>query len=326
MVKSRPSSNLENYSEHDLKVFAEFENNQPSLKRKKLRHLTSFAVDPEQTQAVDDAFSMDLTSNIIYVHIADPSGFIQEKMKTEKFRNANAQSEMHKSHRKTGHIFPFYFMKTYLSLDAECFGETNVEALTICFQISSNGVITKSSIEIFPSMIKKPIRLSLAKANEYIKDKKYLELTKLQETLSVISSVRKVRCTESYSNMSSKRCNALGKAEENAQQMVQEIMVAANSAVAIYARERGINLFFSTMEPGKKKKFSSKCGKHASMGVEEYAGVTSPLRIPIHLFNQFQLRSRLRNIENGIKDPEKKYSSFSKWISNKFNIPALDSL
>lgn len=46
--------------------------------REDLRHIPSFAVDSSDTTEVDDAIAFDLESNCIYVHVADPSRFFSE--------------------------------------------------------------------------------------------------------------------------------------------------------------------------------------------------------------------------------------------------------
>lgn len=279
-----------------------------SVTRKDITSLRTFAVDGKNAELIDDAFSYDMDSKRIYVHIADPTAFFHEghndpiiKEALERYRKMELPPKTLAAKNEVTDMFPKKLTKRLLSLDATYFSE-RVPALTVTFRVRKDGSVQSRSIKIFPSWIKKPIKFSHSVADEHIANRTFAEWPSVLRRVKIMRNFRENACYNKHTGViNNSNCKFLAVRNINAKGMIEELMTATNVAVGKYGRQVGIKLVFFKRKPDGKTKLSYHSGEHATVGVDVCARVTSPLWNSECLVNHFQLKAALKKEEAPFK-------------------------
>lgn len=271
-----------------------------------LTGLKTYAIDDENTDEIDDAISLELTSSkiTIWIHIADPCRLVKEDSPLDIEAMKRATSIYFVEGVKP--MFPIELSHTIFSLQAQ----QRSAALSCGLTLGTNGEIT--STKLSRSWVQPNYNLTYQEADELI-DLKPPGEEDISELFALLKRRKEYRLN----------CGAIsleqseGKFKKNSEgeiyvkindyspsrQMVSEAMILMGSAVAIYAKNNNLAIPYRTQISSKlynnenidllpkgpiqnsaikfnlgRSSLSPEPGPHSSLGLEAYVQMTSPIR------------------------------------------------
>lgn len=294
----------------------------PDLTRKDLTHLKVYTIDDEGTREIDDGLSLESLDNgqqRLWIHIADPSRWIE--LGDELDQEAKRRSTT--IYLPTGMIpmFPAELSTGPMSLIqgkvccALSFGVTLTEA----------GAI--ADYEICPSQIQPTYRLTYEDVDEMLElaVQAELELLDLAKWSKCRQDWRRqqgainINLPESSIKVEEEQVHIEVLNDSAARNLVAEMMILAGEVAANYGKAHNLPLPFRgqpqpELPPEEeldqlpsewvracairgcmtRSEVSTTPARHASLGLESYCQVTSPIRRYADLLAHFQLKAHLR--------------------------------
>ena len=280
----------------------------PEEPRKDLTHLQAYAIDDAESTDPDDAISFDAANNLLWVHVADPSAAVAAESELEKFaRQQGCTSYLPEK------------ITTMLPPDSvNIFGlglsETS-PALSFGIFIAENG---EAELKELVLSTVKVTRMNYAEAEELIAGADFAPCADALERFRKMRAENNavmIRLPEVKIkvDISLREITIRDLERSPAREVVANAMMAAGSAAAKFAAANDIPLAFAVQEdpemterpetiPGmyelrkscRVSRLATLPGKHAGLGLEPYARVTSPLRRYEDLLNHIQLRKYIR--------------------------------
>lgn len=313
-----------------LKVWNEFDNN-PHLRRfdfdsapeypqlpplpeeirRDLTGMTAYAIDDEESSDPDDAIAYDAENGLLWVHIADPAAVVQFGSELEDF--ACTQGSTSYLPEKITHMLPEGAVEMFgLGLS-----ETS-PALSFAVKIDESGKAELADLCLSRVRVK---RYDYRQAEELMQSAEFALCVKAIERFrqyrqannAVMIRLPEVKIKV---NIAERTIKITGLDRSPARELVANAMMAAGHAAAKFAAEHDLPLAFAVQSdpemverpetvPGmyelrkscRVSTLSTIPGKHAGLGLEPYARVTSPLRRYEDLLNHIQLRRYLTGTE-----------------------------
>ncbi|KAI0567581.1 Ribonuclease II/R [Gracilaria domingensis] len=303
-------------------------------RRLDLRHLAAYAIDSADTTEVDDAISFDPDSNLVYVHVADPSRYFikaEDDVLQEAFRRNRT---IYLPTEKLT-MFPEKLANELFSLTGESWDGTSLSFS--CF-INQDGSIDEQSMRVQPTFIHRPLRLTYEEASEIIDDDARAEHASLKQIYQLALQRREWREVEGgaiiidtpfpyveVKNESTEHPDInIGtvRSDASAWKLVSELMITACTVGAFIAKEANLPLPFRSQEPfdypdddviealpngparaaivfknAAPSVTSTMPMEHASLGLDYYSQLTSPIRRSLDLIAHFQLKALIRGEE-----------------------------
>lgn len=208
-------------------------------------------------------------------------------------------------------MFPEDLVRERLSLGGQSFDGTVV---SVSFRVAQ-GVILEESVRVELGKIDRPKCISYVEASQAMEDFR-LRRFNVQDDIEmgsqlvalqhVAEQLREVRATLGgyvgekvpKAKFRVQNDDVLFLKEEtvnnDARDMVMEVMIAANCAAGLFARRNGIALPFRTQKfPIGKLILKESGGVHAGLGVPDYVFFTSPIRRAADLISHRQIRTWL---------------------------------
>ena len=283
----------------------------PTEERLDLTHLKAYAIDDADSNDPDDAISFDTERNILWVHIADPTAVI------------TADSALEEAAREAGSTL--YLPEKIVHMLPEnavpLFGLGLQEispALSFALQITDDGNV--ELLKYTPSLVKVQ-RLNYSTGGELLDTPEFAPCVEAlqrfrdmrRQNNAVLIKLPEVKVKVDIPQQTI----AITPLDQNpVRELVANAMLATGHAVAKFAAANDIPLPFAIQEdpemserpdtiPGmyalrkscRQSTLSTLPGKHAGLGLEPYARVTSPLRRYEDLLAHIQLRKYLAGEE-----------------------------
>lgn len=219
----------------------------PREKRKVLRNMEVYTIDPEGSEDADDAFSIETDEETgilyLYIHISDPTEYID--INSKLWKQISKQSyTLYPSNRAPIHLMPEEILTmSSLKEDKKETKYKNAITLKMCVDNEKNE-INKEDVEIFPSIIKirKENAYTYKEASQLIKSNEIFYLgIKISEKLreergSYAEKLSEVNNAYPVYDKKSKLVKLYLDDEEEVKmkQMIAEFAILANSIVAEY--------------------------------------------------------------------------------------------
>jgi len=279
----------------------------PEEKRLDLTHLEAYAIDDVDSNDPDDAISFDNTTGTLWVHIADPASVIKAGTPLEEFAR-EAGSTLYLP-EKIVHMLPENAVPMFgLGLQEVS------PALSFALQISDDG--NAELLRYTPSWVK-VTRMDYSGGSELMEKadfapcvealQRFREMRRRNDAVLIKLPEVKIKV-----NIPERSINIVPLDQNPVRELVANAMMATGHAVAKFAVKNDIALPFAIQEapemserpdtlPGmyalrkscRQSTLSTLPGKHAGLGLEPYARVTSPLRRYEDLLGHIQLRKYL---------------------------------
>ncbi|MCF6282334.1 MAG: RNB domain-containing ribonuclease [Candidatus Polarisedimenticolaceae bacterium] len=277
----------------------------PEESRQDLTHLQAFAIDDVESSDADDAVSIE--GDRIWVHVADVAALVAVDSELDleaQSRGANLYLPEH--------IIPMlpHALTSSLALGMAEFSP----ALSISFRLDASS--KPVDIEIVPSTIR-VTRCPYAEANLLLNEGPLSELYSLSQRFRARrlgAGAAQLDLPEVKVRVKEQRVEITSLPSLNSREMVTDLMLMAGEAVADFCQQNDIAIPYATQAaPGQLLKSKSLSAMfafrrhfkpsrlqvaaepHASLGLERYCRVTSPLRRYSDLLVHQQLRSFLRD-------------------------------
>lgn len=291
--------------------------------RTNLLHIRSFAIDKASTRDVDDAISYDPEKETVLVHIADPAEYFLVRKDHILVQEASVRILTIYSGEKKSSLFPENVSHDLFSLTGGIEGMNY--ATTYEFRILHDGEIDTNSMQMYSSVIAKPVCLTHRQAGNFLtnpSNSDHKVICKLYKLALLRQKWRLARGASAQAHSS--RDN---KPDEKARLLVDEMMITTNVVAAKLAKKKHVPILYrgvggrhrfgsssvSTfrgtryscsmhgtgtknrdMEKGANVKLQTQPVRHATLGVDEYVQVTSPIRKYGDLIVNFQFNALLR--------------------------------
>ncbi|MEL6351383.1 MAG: ribonuclease R family protein [Cyanobacteria bacterium J06627_28] len=291
-------------------------------KRVDLTHLKLYTVDDESTREIDDGLSCETLANgqkKLWIHIADPTRWINlgDLLETE------ARKRCTTVYLPTGTIpmFPFELAAGPMSLVQ---GQV-CHALSFGVVLAEDGSVEDYSIQ--PSLVKPTYRLTYEDADEMIElgvqaEGELLAIAHLAKTrLSWRKSqgAINIQLPESSIKVVDDTITIDMLEASTARDMVAEMMILTSEIAARYGEDNDLPLPFRSQPqpelPSEEELMQLEAGwvrdsairrcmtrsemgitpaRHATLGLDRYSQVTSPIRRYTDLMGHFQIKAHLR--------------------------------
>ncbi len=306
--------------------YLEFLSTEPESDRLDLTHLKVYTVDDESTTEIDDGLSIEYLENgqniRLWIHIADPTRLVVpgDALDLEARRRSTSL------YLPTGMVsmFPNELATGPMSLVQ---GQT-CYALSFGVNLDEQGAINDYLIK--PTLIKPTYRLTYDDVDEMLE----LGLTNEPEIAELAKAAtlrQKWRKSQGSIQINMPESSIKVKDEEitielldssKSRQLVAEMMILAGEVAGIYGKEHNLPLPFRgqpqpelppeeellQLPPGPvrycalrrcmpRSEMSLNPLRHASLGLDNYIQVTSPIRRYTDLLVHFQLKAHLRGDE-----------------------------
>ncbi len=299
----------------------------PDSDRLDLTHLKVYTIDDESTTEIDDGLSIEYLGEAktprIWIHIADPTRLLTpgDELDLEARRRSTSL------YLPTGMVpmFPSELATGPMSLVQG----NNCCALSFGVTLDENGAVEEYTIH--PTQIKPTYRLTYDDVDEMLQ----LGLTNESE-LAELAAAAKARQAwrKSQGSIQIKMPEASIKVKENeeitidlleesaSRHLVAEMMILAGEITGRYGKEHGLPLPFRGQPqpelPPEEELMLLPAGpvrycalrrcmprsemsinplRHASLGLDTYVQVTSPIRRYTDLLTHFQLKAHLRGVD-----------------------------
>ena len=280
----------------------------PDESRTDLTHLAAYAIDDAESNDPDDAISFDAVNNLLWVHVADPSAVVTSESELEKFScQQGCTSYLPEK------------ITTMLPPDS-------VDIFGLGLSEKSPALSFGISIDDSGNAVLKELTLSYVKVTRmnYTEAEKLIEEADFAPCADAVERFRKMRAENNAVmirlpevkikvDQAAREITIRPLEQSPARELVANAMMAAGNAVAKFAADNDIALAFAVQEdpemterpetiPGmyelrkscRISRLSTLSGKHAGLGLEPYARVTSPLRRYEDLLNHIQLRKYIK--------------------------------
>ena len=290
--------------------------------RKDLTHLKVYTIDDESTAEIDDGLSLETLDNgqqRVWIHIADPSRWISLGDELDK----EAQRRSTTVYLPTGMIpmFPVELSTGPMSLIQ---GQLCC-ALSFGVLLSEDGAV--ESYDITPSTIKPTYRLTYEDADEIVE----LGVQAEPELIALAAWAERrqgwrmgqgaitINMPESVIKVNGDDIDILVLEDSRSRNLVAEMMILAGEVAASYGQVHSLPLPFRSQPqpelPPEEELMQLEAGpvrssairrcmprsevgitpaRHASLGLEGYCQVTSPIRRYADLLAHFQIKAHLR--------------------------------
>lgn len=283
----------------------------PGEERVDLTALTAYAIDDAESNDPDDAIAYDAENDLLWVHIADPSAVIEFGGELEQFAcHRGATSYLPE---KTTHMLP----ENAVGIFGLGLQETS-PALSFGIKINGQG---EADLEKLCLSRVKVERYNYAQAEELMTSSHFAPCVDAIERFRqyrMANNAVMIRLPEVKIkvNIPERRINITELDRSPARELVANAMMAAGHAAAKFAVQNDLPMAFAIQSdpemnerpetiPGmyelrkncRVSTLSTLPGKHAGLGLEPYARVTSPLRRYEDLLNHIQLRKYLAGDE-----------------------------
>ncbi len=283
----------------------------PEEARLDLTHLASYAIDDADSNDPDDAIAYDAANDLLWVHIADPAAVVKWESELEKF--ACEQGCTSYLPEKITHMLPENAVDIFglglnetspalsFGIKINESGEAELEKLCLS-RVKVQRCNYKQAEELMQSSEFAPCVQTIERFRQYRKANNAVMIRLPEVKVKVNTLERSIRIT------------ALD--QSPARELVANAMMAAGNAAAKFAGKHDFPLAFAVQSdpemierpetvPGmyelrkscRVSTLSTVPGKHAGLGLEPYARVTSPLRRYEDLLNHIQLRKYLAGEE-----------------------------
>nr|WP_228024555.1 ribonuclease R family protein [cf. Phormidesmis sp. LEGE 11477] len=293
--------------------------------RADLTHLKVYTVDDESTREIDDGLSCETLADgryKLWIHIADPTRWISinDSLDTEARRRCTTV------YLPTGVIpmFPFELAAGPMSLIQ---GQI-CNALSFGVLLAEDGSVAEYSIQ--PSLVKPTYRLTYDDADEMIE----LGVQAESELLTLFEHAkRRLAWRKSQGAIDIQLPESVIKVDDdvitidilessNSREMVAEMMILTGEIAARYGEDNKIPLPFRAQPqpelPSEEELMQLEAGwvrdsairrcmtrsemsitpaRHATLGLDRYCQVTSPIRRYTDLMGHFQLKAHLRGAD-----------------------------
>lgn len=302
--------------------------------RRDLSHLTSYAIDSADTSEVDDAISWDPENQRIYVHVADPTRYFPEGTSNPVLQAALRRVATLYLPGKKLTMFPSEVATKLFSLDARqhsksyalSFGfriseEGTVQEDSVTIEPSLITSPMRYTYDEIEAMLENKLE------NEHCSDIQKLyrcaevrrEWRELEGGAIIVRSMfAEVDIKKDSSGEQEISLSAVD-ADTKSWLLVSELMITACSVAAEFARKADVVVPFRGQEPfdypeddvlesvrdgparaalafrnATPSILGTRPIEHASLGLDSYVQVTSPIRRSIDLIAHFQLKAHLR--------------------------------
>jgi len=294
----------------------------PDPNRLDLTHLKVYTIDDESTQEIDDGLSLELLPDgqeRLWIHIADPSRWL----------SPGDELELEARRRSTSLYLPTGMVPMFPPELAT--GPMSLVQGQVCCALSFGVILddagTIQSYEIHASRIKPTYRLTYEDVDEMLE----LGVEAEPELLAIAAAAERRRNWRHAQgaitiNMPEASIKVCGEEidiavihDSLARDLVAEMMILAGEVAARFAQDRGLALpFRSQTQPElppeeelfclpvgpvrdcairrcmPRSEMSTTPGRHASLGLDAYSQVTSPIRRYADLLSHFQIKAHLR--------------------------------
>lgn len=292
------------------------------LDRKDLTHLKVYTIDDESTAEIDDGLSLETLENgrqRVWIHIADPSRWVSLGDELDK----EAQRRSTTVYLPTGMIpmFPIELSTGPMSLIQ---GQLCC-ALSFGVTLSDDGAV--ESYDIAPSTIKPTYRLTYDDVDEILElgvqaEPELIALSAWAERRNAWRMGQGaiiINMPESVIKVNGDDIDITVLEDSQARNLVAEMMILAGEVAASYGNVHGLPLPFRSQPqpelPPEEELMQLEAGpvrssairrcmprsevgitpaRHASLGLEGYCQVTSPIRRYADLLAHFQIKAHLR--------------------------------
>jgi exoribonuclease II len=299
--------------------------------RRDLSNLVSYAVDSDDTEEIDDAVSWDAAEKLIWVHVADPwryfPGGLSEPLVTEALRRASTLYLP--TQRFT--MFPEAIACDKLSLGGK---SGDGSALSFGFRVSEDGSLDPDGTVVTASRIQAPLRMTYEDVDELLAAESVdsmhdiCVLTRLAEKrLAFRIKDGAVAASSPFSEVHVKNGDAeepevtvgLTVTDTKSWLLVSELMIAACGVAGDFGEKHSLPLPYRGQEPfeypseealeeipegparnaaifrsATPSEVRSEPLDHASLALDAYVQVTSPIRRSGDLLAHLQIKSALR--------------------------------
>lgn len=299
--------------------------------RRDLTSLVSYAVDSADTQEVDDALSWDAENQMLWVHIADPTRFfpggLEEILVSEALRRTTTMYLPAKRYT----MFPEVLACDRLSLDGK---NADGSALSFGFKLLEDGDLDRDSIVVTASKIGSPTRLTYEAVDALLDQESddsthdICVLTRLAERrLAFRAEDGAVISVSPFSKVAVKEAHAeepiievgLDSTANRSWTLVSELMIAACGIAGDFGEKHELPLAYRGQEPfeypseealqkipdgparnaaifksATPSEVRSEPIDHASLGLDAYVQVTSPIRRSVDMLAHLQIKAVVR--------------------------------
>lgn len=299
--------------------------------RKDLTGLVCYAVDSADTEEVDDAISWDAESEMLWVHIADPTRFfpggMDETLVVEALRRTTTMYLPTKRYT----MFPDVLACDRLSLDGK---NADGSALSFGFKLCADGSVDKDSIVVTPSKVRPPVRLTYEAVDELLEREAedsthdICVMTRLAERrIAFREEDGAVIASSPFSKVSVKEADSeepiivvgLESTANRSWTLVSELMITACGIAGDFGEKHELPLAYRGQEgfeyPSEEallkipegpariaaifksaspSEVRSEPIDHASLGLDAYVQVTSPIRRSVDMIAHMQIKAVVR--------------------------------
>jgi exoribonuclease-2 len=288
-----------------------------------LTHLKVYTIDDESTREIDDGLSVETLEggkHLLWIHIADPSRLV----------NPGDELDLEARRRSTSLYLPTGMISMFPTELAT--GPMSLVQGKLCAALSFGVIINESGAvadyRIHPSWIKPTYRLTYEDVDEILQ----LGITAEPEIAHLAEAAllrKKWRASQGSVNI--QMPEAVIKVKENdeitiqllenseSRQLVAEMMILAGEVAGKYCQDHNLPVPFRSqpqpdlppehellvLPPGPvracalrrcmpRSEVATTPARHASLGLDTYTQVTSPIRRYADLLTHFQLKAHLR--------------------------------
>eukprot|EP00177_Eucheuma_denticulatum_P006101 GFKZ01011126.1.p1 GENE.GFKZ01011126.1~~GFKZ01011126.1.p1 ORF type:complete len:905 (-),score=114.20 GFKZ01011126.1:866-3361(-) len=312
--------------------------------RRDLSHLTSYAIDSADTSEVDDAISWDPESQCIYVHVADPTRYFPEGPSNPLLQVAFRRvATLYLPGTKLT-MFPSEVATKLFSLDAKEHSKSHALSfgfrITEDGTVDEGSVTIEPSLISPPIRFtydEAEAMLEGKVENEHCSNVQKLyrraemrrEWRELEGGAIIVRSLfAEVNIKKDGSGEQEISLSAVD-ADTKSWRLVSELMITACSVAAEFAKNTSIKVPFRGQQPfdypeddvlesvrdgparaalafrnATPSILGTQPMEHASLGLDSYMQVTSPIRRSIDLIAHFQLKAQLRGAQGPFSEEE----------------------
>ncbi|PXF45667.1 hypothetical protein BWQ96_04571 [Gracilariopsis chorda] len=302
--------------------------------RKDLRHLQAFAIDSSDTTEIDDAIAFDSESNCVYVHVADPSRYFEDT-ESDLLREALRRSATVYLPTEKLTMFPEKLANELFSLTGKRWDGTALSfQFQIAEDGTIVKESTRVQPTLISKALRLTYEEADNALNDP-DDENHDALTALQEiaerrrewremeggAIMINNPFPSVEVTGAELDVPDIKLGIV-KSDTPAWMLVSELMITACTTGAWFAKEAGIPIPYRSQEPfdypdddiidaipdgparaavvfrnAAPSVTSMYPNEHASLGVDYYTQLTSPIRRSLDLITHFQLKAFIRGQE-----------------------------
>ncbi len=288
-----------------------------AARREDFRHLITWAIDTPGSKDRDDAFSYEVLDDgrvRLYVHVADPAEFILPGSELDHEAACRGSSIYMPDNRI--HMLPPEISENFLSLDQghDRFALTFILGFDV--ELNLTGLEIKESLISLDQATEYDAADALLGSNPWL-DQAHVLAEKLKKKRAANGAVMFPRQPElEVKVVDSDILVSQRSRDDLTAGMIAEFMIWANHAAAEWCRRNSVPClyriqemdeiklefgevfdpvtFFAALKSFRKTVVSANAGRHASLGLESYTQITSPLRRYADLLLHRQIKAATR--------------------------------